>query len=150
MLFNAGGWWVRQPFVTKAALGSEPTERRIQNRFGRADQFPGVTKLCRRNGAANWAQCSGDGVRSRGCPGASQSFGLRRQASWLKVWREGRVDFDATERAHSGTEARLTRNAGGEVWSRHRVCNKIKPPVLMKICQWNQKNCIFRRLPVFV
>ncbi len=49
--------------------------------------------------------------------GASQSFGLRRQASWLKVWHGGRVDFDATERAHSGTEARLTRNVGGEVWS---------------------------------
>jgi hypothetical protein len=109
---------VRQPFVTKAGLGSEPKQRRIQSRFGRADQFPGVTKLCRRNGAANWAECSGGGVRSRGCFGASQSFGLRRQASWLKVWRGGRVDFDATERAHSGTEARLTRNAGGEVWSR--------------------------------
>ena len=25
----------------------------------------------------------------RGNPGASQSFGLRRQASWLKVWRGG-------------------------------------------------------------
>jgi hypothetical protein len=91
---------MRQPFVTKAGLGSEPTQRRIHNRLGRADQLPGVTKFCRRNGAANWAQCSGDGVRSRGCLGASQSFGLRRQASWLKVWRGGRVDFDATERAH--------------------------------------------------
>ena len=27
-------------------------------------------------------------VRSRGCPGASQSFGLRRQASWLKGRRQ--------------------------------------------------------------
>src|ERR1039458_4298180 len=41
------------------ALGSEPAQRRIQSRFGRADQFPGVTKLGCRNGAANWAQCSG-------------------------------------------------------------------------------------------
>ena len=41
-------------------------------------------------------QCA---VRSRGCPGARQSFGLRRQASWLKVWRGGGWDFRATERA---------------------------------------------------
>ena len=114
-----GAWWVRQPFVTKAGLGSEPTQRRIQSRFGRADQFPGVTKLCRRNGAANWAECSGGGVRSRGCFGASQFSGLLNQKfSWPEIWRGGRVDFDATERAHSGTEARLTRNGGGEVWSR--------------------------------
>jgi hypothetical protein len=109
---------VRQPFVTKAALGSEPTKRRIQSRFGRADQFPGVTKLCRRNGAANWAECSGGGVRSRGCFGASQSFGLRRQASWLKVWRGGGWILTRRNEHTSGTEARLTRNAGGEVWSR--------------------------------
>jgi hypothetical protein len=32
--------------------------------------------------------------------GASQSFGLRRQASWLKVWRGGGCNFSATERAH--------------------------------------------------
>ena len=31
---------------------------------------------------------------------ASQSFGLRRQASWLKVWRGGGCNFSATERAH--------------------------------------------------
>jgi hypothetical protein len=35
-----------------------------------------------------------------GCLGASQSFGLRRQASWLKVWRGGGCNFSATERAH--------------------------------------------------
>ncbi len=32
----------------------------------------------------------------------------------------------------SGTEARLTRNAGGQVWSRLRVCNGIEPAVLNK------------------
>jgi hypothetical protein len=52
-----GGWWVRQPFVTKAALASEPTQRRIQSRFDRADQFPGVMKLCRRNGGQVDAEC---------------------------------------------------------------------------------------------
>ena len=52
-----------------------------------------------------------------GCLGASQSFGLRRQASWLKVWRGGGCLFSATERAHSGTEAGLTRNGGCQVWS---------------------------------
>jgi hypothetical protein len=31
---------------------------------------------------------------------ASQSFGLRLQASWLKVWRGGGRNFIATERAH--------------------------------------------------
>src|ERR1039458_5890485 len=35
-----------------------------------------------------------------GCLGASQSFGLRRQASWLKVWRGAGCNFSATERAH--------------------------------------------------
>jgi hypothetical protein len=35
-----------------------------------------------------------------GCFGASQSFGLRRQASWLKVWRGDGCNFSATERAH--------------------------------------------------
>jgi len=35
-----------------------------------------------------------------GCLGASQSFKLRRQASWLKVWRGGGCRFNATERAH--------------------------------------------------
>src|ERR1039458_3303467 len=35
-----------------------------------------------------------------GCLGASQSSGLRRQASWLKVWRGGGCHFSATERAH--------------------------------------------------
>jgi hypothetical protein len=27
---------------------------------------------------------------------------------------------------------------------------EMKVAVLIKICQWNQKNCIFRRLRVFV
>ena len=45
-------------------------------------------------------------VRSRGGLGASQSFGLRRQAGWLKVWRGGGCKFSATKRAHK-------RNAGG-------------------------------------
>jgi len=36
-----------------------------------------------------------------GCLGASQSFGLRRQVSWLKVWRGGGCNFSATERAFS-------------------------------------------------
>jgi hypothetical protein len=35
-----------------------------------------------------------------GCFGARQSFGLRRQASWPKVWRGGGCIFSATERAH--------------------------------------------------
>ena len=39
-------------------------------------------------------------VRSRGVSWASQSFCLRRQASWLKVWRGGGCKFIATERAH--------------------------------------------------
>ena len=59
-----------------------------------------MTKLGCRNGAASWAECSGGTVRSRGAFGASQSFGLRRQASWLKVWRGGGCKFSATERAH--------------------------------------------------
>src|SRR5208282_659941 len=94
------GGWVRQPFVTKAALGSEPKQRRIQSCFGRADQCPGVTKLCRRNGAANWAECSGGGVRSRGVSWGKPVFWLTVPVRWPKVWRGGRVDFDATERAH--------------------------------------------------
>ena len=36
---------------------------------------------------------SGGAVRSHGCLAASQSFGLRRQASWLKVWRGGGWNF---------------------------------------------------------
>jgi len=35
----------------------------------------------------NRGERSGGGVRSRGCIGASESFNLRRQASWLRVWR---------------------------------------------------------------
>src|ERR1039458_5317421 len=58
-----------------------------------------------------------------GCLGASQSLGLRRQASWLKVWRGGRCKFSATERAHKQNEGQLTRNAGCQVWSRSRKCN---------------------------
>ena len=41
-----------------------------------------------------------------GCPGASQSFGLRRQASWLKVWRGGGCKFSATE-AHKRNGDRI-------------------------------------------
>jgi len=65
-----------------------------------------------------------------GCLGASQSFGLRRQASWLKVWRGGGCNFRATERAHK-------RN-GGQVVAEWRLpslvttltCNGIQPAVL--------------------
>jgi len=39
--------------------------------------------------------------------GASQSFGLRRQASWLKVWRGGGCNFSATERAHKRNGDRI-------------------------------------------
>src|ERR1022692_1949122 len=46
-------------------------------------------------------------VRSRGSLGASQSFGLRRQASWLKVWRGGGGKFIATERAHKGNGGQI-------------------------------------------
>jgi hypothetical protein len=46
--------------------------------------------------AQRWA------VRPRGCPGASQSFSLRRQAGWLKVWRGGGCRF---ERDGTGTQA---------------------------------------------
>ena len=61
-----------------------------QSAFASDGRFiPIVTKLGCWNGAASWAECSGGGVRSRGCLGASQSFGLRRHASWLKVWRGG-------------------------------------------------------------
>jgi hypothetical protein len=42
-----------------------------------------------------------------GCLGASQSFGLRRQASWLKVWRGGGCKFSATERAHKRNGGRI-------------------------------------------
>src|ERR1039458_10665028 len=49
--------------------------------------------------------------------GASQSFGLRRQASWLKVWRGGGCNFSATERAHRSEEHT------SEIQSlRHLVC----------------------------
>src|ERR1035437_343222 len=57
-------------------------------------------------------------VRSRGVSWSKPVFWLTVPVRWPKVWRGGRVDFDATERAQSGTEARLTRNAGGEGWSR--------------------------------
>ena len=130
-----GAWWVRQPFVTKTGLGSEPTQRRIQSRFGRADQFPGVTKLCRRNGAANWAQCSGGGVRSRGCFGASQFSGLLNQKfSWPEIWRGGRVDFDATERAHK-------RN-GGQVDAecRRRSLVTTTPQMTSNGTKWKKAN----------
>src|ERR1017187_1312667 len=53
-----------------------------------------------------------------GCPGASQSFGLRvGPLAESLAWGPG-ANFSATERAHGGTEARLTRNGGCQVWSR--------------------------------
>ena len=86
--------------ATRAAMGSERVWRRNQRRFGRTDQFPGVTKPGCRNGAASWPEWSGVPFGRAGCFGASQSFGLRRQASWLKVWLGGGCKFSATERAH--------------------------------------------------
>ena len=53
-----------------------------------------------------------------GCFGASQSFCLRRQASWLKVWRGAGCNLARRNEHTSRTEARLTRNGGGQVWSR--------------------------------
>jgi hypothetical protein len=69
--------------------------------------FSIVTKPGCRNGAATWAESSGSGVRSRGSLGVSQSFGLRRQASWLKVWRGGGCKFSATERAHKRNRGQI-------------------------------------------
>jgi hypothetical protein len=63
-----------------------------------------LTKHCCRNGAETWAECSG-GEFGRTNLEQSQSFCLRRQASWLKVWRSGADDLVATERADK-------RNAG--------------------------------------
>src|ERR1035441_3458883 len=51
-------------------------------------------------GATTGAERSGVPFGRVECFGASQSFGLRRQASWLKVWRGGGCKFSATERAH--------------------------------------------------
>ena len=108
----------RKRLAARAALGSQLVWLRIQRCFGRTIPFGGETKPGYWNGAATWAECSGGGVRSRGCLGASQSFGLRRQASWLKVWRGGGCKFKRRNEHTNGTEARLTRNAGCRVWSR--------------------------------
>jgi|SRR5690348_12773748 len=78
-----------------------------------------LTKSGCRNGAVTWAECSGGAGRSRGRPGASQSFGLRRQASWLKVWRGGGCKFNATERAHKRT--------GGQVVAEWRLTGLVTP-----------------------
>ena len=43
-----------------------------------------------------------------GCFGASQSFGLRRQASWLKVWRGDGCKFSATEQLRKIADLRLS------------------------------------------
>ena len=90
---------VWESIKTKRRCGSESSGE-WQRRSGRAIQFCGVTKLGCRNGAASWAECSGVPFGRAGCLGASQSFGLRRQASWLKVWLGGGCKFSATERAH--------------------------------------------------
>ena len=49
-----------------------------------------------------------------GCLGASQSFSLRRQASWLKVWRGGGCNFNAMGRAHKRSRGRVSRNGHGD------------------------------------
>ena len=54
-----------------------------------------------------------------GCLGASPSFGLRFLTVGRKSGAGVGCNFNATERAHSETAAGLTRNAGGEVWSRY-------------------------------
>src|ERR1035441_7444563 len=61
------------------------------------------------------------------CPGASQSFGLRRQAIWLKVWRGGGCKFSATERAHK-------RNVGqvDVEWRRPSLVTTCKFPKCLK------------------
>ena len=56
--------------------------------------------------------------------GASQSFGLRRQANWLKVWCGGGWNFSATERAHKRSRGRVSRNGGCEVL---RVVPMLRP-----------------------
>jgi hypothetical protein len=118
----------RRCLATRAALGSQYILRRIQRRFGRTIQSCGVTKLGCRNGAATWAECSGRGVRSRRVFWASQSFGLRRQDSWLKVWRGDGCNFSATERAHKRNGGQVSRKVGSRVWSRRR-CNEKEPTV---------------------
>ena len=57
----------------------------LQQRFGRANQFCEATKPSCRNGAASRAEWSGVSFGRVGCLGASQSFGLRRQASCLRT-----------------------------------------------------------------
>jgi hypothetical protein len=66
-----------------------------------------------------------------GCIGARQSFGLRRQASWLKVWRGGAGVISTRRNEHtSGTEGRLTRNASGQVWSRRLTISTVSETAL--------------------
>ena len=86
--------------ATGAAFGSQRIWRRIQRCSGRTIQFPGVTKLGCRNGAANWAEWSFVPFGRVGCPGASQSFGLRVfPLAGSLAWGPG-ANFSATERAH--------------------------------------------------
>ena len=60
-----------------------------------------------RNGAASRAERSFVPFGRVGCLGAGQSFGLRRQARWLKVWRGDGCKFSATERAHKWNGGRI-------------------------------------------
>ena len=61
-----------------------------------------------------------------GCLGASQSFGLRRQVRWLKVWRGGGCKFSATERAHK-------RN-GGQIDAEYRLPSLVTTSDLQRNC----------------
>jgi hypothetical protein len=103
----------------------------------------------RRNGAITGASAAVAEFGRVGCFGASQSFGLRRQASWLKVWRGGGCNFNATERAHKRSRGRVSRNAGGEVWSRLWFCNKIEDLVLKNECHSQRVNFTYRHIPAF-
>ena len=104
----------RKRFATRAALGSEPFSGEFNGALvalinSRSDE----TWLPEWSGILGGVQrCA---VRSRGVSWASQSFGLRRQASWLKVWHGGGC-LSARRNEHtSETEAGLTRNIGGQV-----------------------------------
>ena len=109
------GRWRASPMATGAALGSEWPERRSQRRSGRAIQFPGDDEIW----LPEWSGKLGGAVGRSVARGSwGQSFGLRHQARWRKVWCRGGCQFSATERAHKRNAGRLTRNGGGRVWSR--------------------------------
>ena len=78
-------------------------KRPIQRRFGRTNQFPGVTQLGCRNGEASWAECSGVPFGRGGVLGQASlsAYGVSQLAE--KSGAGPGCHFSATERAHKVT-----------------------------------------------